>query len=658
MNAHLAHADRPLPIACGDAADNALASSDVERRRLWMFALLLVLAGTLAYENSFAGMFHYDDFPCIVRNHSLKSLIGTWQATGDEIPGGLKRRPVGRWTFALNRTWHDLDPWGYHAVNLAIHLVNGLLILSLVRETLRLPGMRVDLQQHATGLAFCTALLWVVHPLQTESVTYIVQRLESLMATFFLATLFCLLQGATKKRRGWYVAAVVAAGLSLGTKEVALMIPPVALLYDRLFLAGSWRELIRQRGWVHGCLWVGAIAYVIMGIGRIPFYWDRPEVAAITGNSAGGRPSSWEFLRSQPGVLLHYLKLICWPQGQCLEYLWPIAHAPWEIYGQGGVIMGILLGGIALLRIYPRVAFLILSFFLVLAPSSTIVPLHLAFEHRVYLPLAALMAGFVLIVYTSLLWCWRTVPTRTSRAMAATLMLGCCLSIPWILVTRWRNEVYHSQLAMWQDVVRVRPENFRAHSDLGIFAAHAGKTALAAQHYAIALQLAPNYDVLQYNYGLFLVEHQQRIQEALPFLERAILLNPQHASYRFGYADVLEKIGRLSDAETAFRAGLDRDPSEPIAHLRLGQLLMKQRRYEEAERHLWRSAELAPYLWQPHRELGQIDLAQGNLAAAIAHYQFVIDDRRPRTPEVFLRELASLLEGWKAVQARKQEEVE
>lgn len=658
MNSAPIQSDRSSPSVCDDSAEHDVTSAGGERRRLWMFALLLILAGTLAYENSFAGMFHYDDFPCIVRNHSLKSWTDTWQATGDQIPGGLKRRPVGRWTFALNRTWHDLDPWGYHAVNLTIHLVNGLLILNLMRETLRLPGMRIDLQQHATGLAFCTALLWVVHPLQTESVTYIVQRLESLMAMFFLATLFCLLQGTTRHHPVWYGAAVVAAGLALGSKEVALMIPPVALLYDRLFLAGSWRTLSRQRGWVHGCLWGGAIAYVIVGIGRIPFYWDRPGITHLTGHLAGGRPSSWEFLRSQPGVLLHYLKLTCWPQGQCLEYLWPIAHTAWEIYGKGGVILAILLGGIALLRIYPRVAFLILSFFLVLAPSSTIVPLHLAFEHRVYLPLAAWMAGFVLVIYTSLLWYWRTAPTRASRAMVVTLILGCCLSIPWIVVTRWRNEVYHSQLAMWQDVVRVRPENFRAHSDLGIFAAHAGQTALAAQHYTIALQLAPNYDVVQFNYGLFLVEHQQRIEQALPFLERAIALNPGNAIYRFGYADVLEKMNRLSDAEAAFRAGLNRAPDEPIAHLRLGQLFMKQRRYEEAERQLWRAAELAPYLWQPHRELGQIDLAQGNLTAAIAHYQFVIEDRRAKAPQVFLAELASLRNDWTAAQARKQEDVE
>lgn len=96
-------------------------SSNDERRSVWMFALLLILAGFAAYENSFAGVFHFDDYPCIVTNHSLKSLGDTWSATSDEIPGGLRRRTVGRWTFALNRSLHDLDLWGYHAVNLAIH---------------------------------------------------------------------------------------------------------------------------------------------------------------------------------------------------------------------------------------------------------------------------------------------------------------------------------------------------------------------------------------------------------------------------------------------------------------------------------------------------------------------------------------------------------
>lgn len=142
-----------------------------QQRTVWMFALLLTLAAFIAYDNRFAGVFHFDDYPCIVTNHSLKSLSDTWNATAEETPGGLRRRDVGRWTFAFNRSLHDLDLWGYHAVNLAIHVTAALLLMGLLRRTMLLPTMPAQIQRHATQLAFCVAFLWVVHPLQTESVS-------------------------------------------------------------------------------------------------------------------------------------------------------------------------------------------------------------------------------------------------------------------------------------------------------------------------------------------------------------------------------------------------------------------------------------------------------------------------------------------------------
>lgn len=173
--------EQPTDVASSDGTERE------SFRSVFMFAVMLVLAGLLAYENSFAGVFHFDDVPCIVTNHSLKSLSDTWNATAEEIPGGLRRRNVGRWTFAFNRSLHDLDLWGYHAVNLAIHVAAALFLMGLVRRTMLLPNMPTQIQRHATTLAFCVALLWVVHPIQTESVTYIVQRLESLMGMFFIA---------------------------------------------------------------------------------------------------------------------------------------------------------------------------------------------------------------------------------------------------------------------------------------------------------------------------------------------------------------------------------------------------------------------------------------------------------------------------------------
>ncbi|WP_182865111.1 tetratricopeptide repeat protein [Rhodopirellula sp. JC639] len=604
-------------------------------RTVWMFAMLLTLAGLIAYENSFAGVFHFDDYPCIVTNHSLTSLAGTWNATAEEIPGGLRRRAVGRWTFALNRSLHGLDLWGYHAVNLLIHLAAGLFLMGLVRRTLRLPPAPPILRHQSAVLAFCVALLWLVHPLQTESVTYIVQRLEALMGMFFLACLYGLNRGATDGSRGWYGFAIAAAGLSIGTKEVGLMIVPVALLYDRLFLATTWSDVLRRRAWVHGPVLCAALLYFVVGIGKVPYYVDPPD-------SAGRRATSWEYLRSQPGVLLHYFRLSFWPKDLCLDYVWQIAHHRLEIYGKGALILGILATGFVLLWRLPSIAFLILSYFIILAPSSTIVPLHLAFEHRVYLSLATLICGVVLACFGLFTLAGSRIERCEKMAAAGTLSLSVLAAVALTWATRERNQIYHSQVGMWKDVVRVSPHNSRGHMNLANYAAADGDLDVAEQHYRIGLRLDPDFSQLLYNYAYFLVTHRQQPQQALPFYERAVEAEPGKAVFHFGCAHVLEQLDRVDDAEAKFRRGLELEPKDVIAHLRLGQLLKNQQRFDEAEAHLERAAQLGPYLWQPHRELGQIDAARKDLSAAIAHYEFAQNAPRVHIPAIFKAELAEL----------------
>lgn len=606
-------------------------------RSVFMYAVMLVLASLLAYENSFLGVFHFDDFPCIVTNHSLKSLSDTWNASGDEIPGGLRRRDVGRWTFAFNRSLHDLDPWGYHAVNLTIHLTAGLFLMGLVRRTMALPTMPPSIRRHSLTLAFCVSLLWIVHPLQTESVTYIVQRLESLMGMFFLASLYGLNRAALGGSRGWYLFSIGSAGLSIGTKEVGLMIVPVALLYDRIFLATDWPEILRKRAWVHGPILAAVLLYFVIGIGKVPFYVERPD-------AAGRRATSWEFLRSQPGVLLHYFQLAFWPRGLNLDHVWPVAHDRFEIYGKGAVILAILATGFGLLRRSPAIAFLILSYFFILAPSSTIVPLHLAFEHRVYLSLASLICGVVLLIFG----CFTALERRTQRtgslAIGATLLLSVTAALALSWATRERNKVYHSQVAMWNDVVGKSPMNARGHMNLAMFAAFEGNLEKAEKHYLFSLKIDPESSKRNYNYGHFLVERREEPQRALGYLEKAIELQPDFSVYHLFYAHTLEQLNQVDEAEAAYRRGIELDPEDPIGHLRLGQLRVKQERFTEAEQSLDHVAKLAPYLWQPHRELGQIDAAQGDFAAAIAHYQLAIDDPRSTIPQVFDDELAELRE--------------
>src|SRR5262245_43870590 len=211
------------------------------RSPLWIAALIVAVVAT--YANSFWGIFLLDDTRAIVENSRIQEL---WPL-GPILSGP---RPVVDLSLAVNYAISGVRPWSYHAVNLLIHLFATLTLFGLVRRTvLRINSER--LKVGATPIAFATAILWAIHPLQTQAVTYVIQRSESMMAMFYLLTLYCFARGAIENRREWYAAAVVACALGMGSKAVMITAPVVVLLYDRAFVASRWREIWEHRWGVH-----------------------------------------------------------------------------------------------------------------------------------------------------------------------------------------------------------------------------------------------------------------------------------------------------------------------------------------------------------------------------------------------------------------------
>ena len=201
-------------------------------------AFVVVAAGLLAYHNSFQGPFIYDDVPSIPGNPHIRHLWPIWQAMSAPPGSPVAGRPVVCLTLALNYAWGGLNVWGYHAFNLTIHLVSALVLFGILRRTFQGEKLRDRFGAVAVWLAGAIALIWEVHPLQTESVTYIVQRTESLMGLFLLLTLYGVLRSSQSSRpRVWQAAAIVSCALGMGSKEVMVSAPLIVLLYDRVFLA-------------------------------------------------------------------------------------------------------------------------------------------------------------------------------------------------------------------------------------------------------------------------------------------------------------------------------------------------------------------------------------------------------------------------------------
>jgi hypothetical protein len=259
------------PKGAGKLVAGAGALSRYVDQRLWrspqrtaFFAAgLIVLAAVAAYSNSLRCPFVFDDEFDIVSNTSIRRLWPIWDVFVIQDAGrtALHARPVVNLSLALNHAAGGLNPLYYHLTNLLIHLLAGLTLFGIVRRTLRLPSLGARFAAAATPLALATALIWTLHPLQTQAVTYVVQRYESLMGLFYLLSLYAAIRSGTSPHpRRWAAAAVAAALLGMGSKEVAVSIPLSILLYDRAFLAGSFREAWnRRRGMYVGlaCAWAG-----------------------------------------------------------------------------------------------------------------------------------------------------------------------------------------------------------------------------------------------------------------------------------------------------------------------------------------------------------------------------------------------------------------
>ena len=364
--------------------------------KVWAAAGLLVMAVIAAYGNSFHGPFILDDTPSIVENPSIRHLGSAQVLTAPPEALTVVGRPVPNLSLAINYALGRLTVEGYHAVNLAIHILAALVLLGLVRRTLLLPALAARFGPASTGLALAVALVWALHPLQTESVTYIIQRAESLVGLFYLLTFYCLVRGATSAQGWvWYAAAVGACALGMASKEVMVSAPLVALLYDRLFISGSFKEGLRRRwGWylALAATWAILGLLVYLSVGR--------------GGSAGFGLglTAWEYARTQFGCIIHYLRLAFWPNPLVLDYGGSTVSSAAEIvpYAIG---VGLLLAATAVALAWrPKWGFLGVWFFAILAPTSSIVPLvgQTEAEHRMYLPLAAVVTLVVLAAYAAL----------------------------------------------------------------------------------------------------------------------------------------------------------------------------------------------------------------------------------------------------------------
>ncbi len=593
---------------------------------------ILVLAGSIfaVYWPAADGPFIFDDTATILENPSIRRLwplVGNQEAPGPLAPPKttpLPGRPLVNLSLAINYRFGGLEPRGYRIVNLAIHLLAAILLWGIVARTLKLGHFQKRFDRIAGPLGFAAALVWALHPLNTEGVAYVTQRTESMMGMFYLATLYLAIRywhsESTRVRAAWLAAAVASCVSGMFCKEVMVSAPAVVLVYERTFLTRSFRTAL-GRSWP---LYTGLV------LAWVPAIWlnlNGPSTPA-TGFGLGVAAHQWWL--TQTKVLFLYLKLAFWPWPLVIHYHIPYLNTIAEAW-LWLTLTGIL-AATTLVLLWRRSAVGLALVWVVAVLSPTLViPLvnQVAAERRMYVPLAALVplviaGGYA--VWQLLIQAIGREPLRRASAgiyLAATALLA--IGLAW--VSSQRLAAYREELLLWQDAARHQPCDPVVHINLGTLLARQGRLPEAAAHLEQAVELDPDSDEAHYNLARVL-EELGRFQDAVGQYRTTVRPAPGHAAAHYNLARLLENAGDLRQALEHYRMAVQSQPDFPAARTNLGILLLGAGQTSEAIEH-FRAAlrghedsgtciNLAMAYWMAGRRAEAIPLAEKALNLARA----------------------------------------
>jgi protein O-mannosyl-transferase len=531
---------------------------------------VIVLAGALTYANSLSGPLLFDDQSAILDNPQIRHLWPLLDALTGPRHGVLTSRPIVNFSFAINYAIGGLSVRGYHVGNVGLHILSALVLFAIVRATLATPKLRDRFAAASYGLALASALVWMVHPLQTESVDYVTQRTELMMGLFYLLTLYFSIRAAgARAPERWQAAAIVSCLVGMGCKESMVTVPVIIVLYDRIFIFDSLRAAWRSRKTLYGGLALAWIEFAALMITSQP---------KSVGFSAGVSP--WTYLLNQAPMIVQYLKLTVWPHALVLDYGLPRQLALTDVLAQGALVVAlVVLSGLAL-ALRPTIGFLGAWFFITLAPASSIVPIatEVGAERRMYLPLAGLVVLAVIGAYQLLAKAGRR--TVGPAAVVAVSLVVFALAG----ATATRNHDYASGVTLLQTAVDRWPHG-RARFNLATVLKEQGRNDEAMAQLRAAVTDNPD---AQYVLGSELYdrgEFDDAIAELHAFIAR--VGNDPASTYRTVAARNLVALslaqqGKLAEAVEEFHVALRMDPRNPDLHGNLGFLLLQQNNFAGA----------------------------------------------------------------------------
>ena len=577
---------------------------------------LSILIGALIYSNTLNVPFYLDDEYNIQNPALLMDSFSADNLLEAGLKGTLKSRPISNISFAVNYLFDGFNVAGYHIFNIIIHISGTIFLFWLLQITLALPGNR-DKYCKFPLLAFYTALIWLVHPLATQSVTYIVQRMNSMAAMFFVLSLLFYVKGrliqieGSKEQKNishrlWFSGSIISGFFAIGSKEIAATLPLIILLYEWFFFQDLRLSWLKKK-----IYWISSTLIVL---GTLAFFYTKGHPIQRIFNGCGGRDfTTWERVLTQFRVVVHYMGLILYPNPSRLtfDYNLPFSTSllePVTTLISLGVLIGLVILAIFLARRERLLSFCIIWFLINLVIESSVICLELVFEHRTYLP-----SMFFILFFTALFF----------RIAKNNILISIILISTITLFGFWtyeRNKVWQDPVTFWLDSVQKSPGKARPHNNLGKRYGETGHFQDAIREFQTAIKSEPDYSEAYYNLGVIYLK-QGSYEEAIQQFNTDIQFRPGHALAYSNIGVIYSRQGKIEEATIAYKTAINLSPNSVEALANLGILYAKQGIFDEAIDLLRRALKLKPYSAELHYNLGNVYMNQGSYEEAVRELQ-------------------------------------
>jgi tetratricopeptide (TPR) repeat protein len=606
--------------------------------------LIFTILAFWIYSNTLSSPFTFDDMSRIVENRHIRlsqfSLYDVFEAGFKSS----KSRPFAYISFALNYYFHQYDLRGYHVVNIIIHILSGFFLYLFLNATLKICSPRYR-SSYPELIAVSAALLWLVHPVQTQSVTYIVQRMNSMASMFFILAFWLYVRGRlvgdTHRKWLWYTGAIITWLLSLGSKQTGVVLPFLVFLYEWYFFQNLSKDWLKRR-----LKLVLGITVLLVLIALI--YTDFDPFAKLNRLNDFSKNEFTVAQRAltQLRVVTYYISLLFYPRPSRLnlDYDFPLSYSlfnPLTTLLSLVIIIALFLLGIYLAKKERLISFCIFWFLANLVLESSVIPLAIIFEHRLYLPSMLVCLAVVILLYRFIKPAW--------------LPVGVCCALV-AFGSYWtfeRNKVWRTDISLWTDCVkkspnkarpylnlgkaqaeqdmldeallnyqtalRIDPNYVEAHYNLGTLLQLQGKTNEAIEHFLKTIELNPKYAKAYNNLGVMLLK-LGKTEEALKNFRQALQIDPNFADAHINMGAALSKLDELSEAVVQFNQALQIDSNLPEAQFQLGATLIKQGRIEQGINHIQKALQMDPDYAEAHNNLGAELLRQGKIDEALEHF--------------------------------------